>query len=79
MSQNQFLINKRIWKPRGKHRGIFSIKKNQPVKVSDIVSKLENCSINTIKKDLQYLVAENLIEKIGKGRGTMYLFNEEKT
>ena len=55
------------------------IKNNQPVKVSDIVSKLENCSINTIKKDLQYLVAENLIEKIGKGRGTMYLFNEDST
>lgn len=55
------------------------IKENQPVKVSDIFSQMENCSINTIKKDLQYLGAENLIEKIGKGRGTIYLFNEERT
>ena len=58
---------------------LLIIQEDQPVKVSDIVSKLESYSINTIKKDLQYLVAENLIEKIGKGRGTMYLFNEECT
>ncbi len=55
------------------------IKKDQPLKVSDIVAKLKKYSINTIKKDLQYLVAESLIEKIGKGRGTMYLLNEQST
>jgi len=45
----------------------------QPLKVSDIFRNLGSSSINTVKKDLQYLISEKLIEKIGKGRGTVYL------
>ena len=50
------------------------LKNNFSLKVSDITEKLENYSINTIKKDLLYLVNEKIIDKIGKGRGTIYLF-----
>ncbi len=53
------------------------IKKEEPLKVGDISSLLEEFSINTIKKDLQYLLKEDLIEKIGKGRGTIYISGKE--
>jgi hypothetical protein len=34
---------------------------------------MPNESINTIKKDLQYLLAQNEIEAIGVGKGTVYV------
>ncbi len=52
------------------------LKSYQPLKVSDIFRNLEGSSINTVKKDLQYLISEKLIEKIGKGRGTVYLISK---
>ena len=55
------------------------IKDSQPLKVSDIASKMKNYSINTLKKDIQYLLSEKQIEKIGKGRGTIYIINDEST
>ena len=54
------------------------LKKNQPLKVSDIAKKFENININTIKKDLQYMKREQIIQSIGKGKGTVYLINKEK-
>ncbi|MDP8204950.1 MAG: Fic family protein [Candidatus Tenebribacter mawsonii] len=55
------------------------IQKSQPLKISDIAAKLNNYSINTLKKDIQYLLSEKQIEKIGKGRGTIYIINDEST
>jgi len=52
------------------------IKDHASLKVSDITRKLEKYSINTIKKDLQYLTSEKVIEKFGKGRGTIYTIKE---
>ena len=49
------------------------IQKQEPLKVSDISRLLDQYSINTIKKDLQYMVQEGLIEKLGQGRGTIYI------
>lgn len=49
------------------------IAKNEPTKVGDIASSLSAYSINTIKKDLQYLYQEGKIEKIGQGRGMTYI------
>lgn len=54
------------------------LKKNQPLKISDLGKKFENININTIKKDLQYLKKEQIIKSIGKGKGTVYIINEEK-
>ena len=48
------------------------LEKEQPLKVGDIHNKIGG-SINTLKKDLSYLVAEKYLEKIGVGRGTIYL------
>jgi Fic family protein len=53
------------------------IGKNEPVKVSDISTALAGYSIHSIKKDLQYLYQENVIDRLGKGRGTTY-FSVEK-
>lgn len=55
------------------------LKKHQPLKISDIATKMNNYSINTLKKDIQYLLSEKQIEKIGKGRGTIYIINDEST
>ena len=53
------------------------IKKNQPLKISDIAKKFEEININTIKKDLQYMKREKVIKTIGKGKGTIYLVNDD--
>jgi len=54
------------------------LKKNQPLKISDIAKRFENINVNTIKKDLQYMKKEQIIKSIGKGKGTVYLIEDEK-
>jgi Fic family protein len=49
------------------------IRENQPVKISDICQYLPQYSAASVKKDLQYLVAEFEIEKLGENRGTVYI------
>ncbi len=53
------------------------LSQNQPLKISDFGNKFKNININTIKKDLQYLKKEQIIKSIGKGKGTVYIINEE--
>lgn len=50
------------------------IRNNQPLRVGDIAKQLKEYSLASIKKDVQYFVQEGLIEKIGQGRGTTYLY-----
>ena len=54
------------------------IKKNQPLKISDIAKKFEKLNVNTLKKDLQYMKRERVIKAVGKGKGTVYLIDENK-
>jgi len=49
-----------------------AIRLNQPVKFADIVAELPSYSLNTIKKDLVYLLNEHHIESIGRNKGTVY-------
>ncbi len=49
------------------------IEKNEPLKFADIATKFEYISNSTLKKDMQFLLAENVISRLGKGRGTVYL------
>lgn len=53
------------------------VKKNQPVRLADINDILSNVSINTIRKDLKYLVVEGFLRKIGKNKGTSYLIKDD--
>jgi Fic family protein len=52
------------------------INENQPVKLQNIASKFTEIQVSTIKKDLQYLRAEQEIKMIGVGKGSIYLSNE---
>ena len=54
------------------------LKKNQPLKISDLAKRFENININTVKKDLQYMKKEQIIKSIGKGKGTVYLIDDEE-
>lgn len=54
------------------------IESNQPVKIGDIVSALVEYTPYILKKDVKYLRDENLIEKIGNGRATIYVLKENK-
>ncbi len=47
------------------------IRKHQPVKISDI-AKFTKQSLNTIKKDLQHLKKEGIVESEGKNKGTIH-------
>lgn len=49
------------------------IKENEPLKVGDITTYFALESKNTIKKDLQYLCQEKIIDKLGQGKGTIYV------
>jgi len=51
------------------------ISKNYPCKISDVSKNLSEISINTIKKDLQYLVKNKIIKKIGERKSTIYTPN----
>ena len=53
------------------------IEKNQPIKLSDLAKGLPDISINTLKKDLQYLKTEQIIDSIGKNRGTVYIMKNK--
>ncbi|MEE9430953.1 MAG: Fic family protein [Melioribacteraceae bacterium] len=50
---------------------------NQPLKISDIAKQFNKININTIKKDLQYMKKEKMIESIGLGKGTVYIKNNQ--
>ncbi|MEO6902090.1 MAG: Fic family protein [Bacteroidia bacterium] len=54
------------------------IDKNQPVKISDIAKSFEKITIHTLKKDLQYMKTEKVITAVGKGKGTVYIIENEE-
>lgn len=54
------------------------IETNEPIKISDVISALSDYTPYILKKDMKYLTDENLVQKIGKGRATIYVANEKK-
>lgn len=52
------------------------IEREQPIKLSDLTKTFSDISINTLKKDLQYLKTEQAILSIGKNRGTIYMLKK---
>lgn len=53
------------------------ITENQPQKVSDLANQFPEIGLSTLKKDLQYLRNEQVLKMLGKGKGTVYLLNEQ--
>ncbi len=49
------------------------ISKNGRMRMSDISRKIPEASLPTVKKDLQYLVGNNIVTREGRGRATTYL------
>jgi predicted HTH transcriptional regulator len=52
------------------------ITSNQPIKLSDLVKSMPEISINTLKKDLQYMKTEQIIKSVGERKGTVYILKE---
>ncbi|WP_235299814.1 Fic family protein, partial [Portibacter marinus] len=48
---------------------------NEPVKISDLTSALDQYTQYILKKDVKYLVDEGVINRAGKGKGTIYYVN----
>lgn len=53
------------------------ITKEQPIKLGDLSNAFTDISIHTLKKDLQYLKTEQIIDSIGKNKGTIYMIKEK--
>ena len=53
------------------------IQNHQPVKIGDISKNLSQYSIASLRKDLQYLVKELAIEKLGESKGTIYIIKQK--
>ncbi|GAB3800725.1 Fic family protein [Spirosoma humi] len=54
------------------------VQQYQPMKISDIAGSLPNISINTLKKDLQYMVQQGTLERLGELKATVYLVKSDK-
>ena len=55
------------------------IKDNQPIQIGDITKNLPQYGLAIVRKDLQYLVADFEIEKMGENRGTFYIVKNKHT
>lgn len=53
------------------------IEKEQLIKFADLVKAIPEVSLHTLKKDLQYMKTEQIIDSIGKNRGMIYLIKAE--
>ncbi len=53
------------------------IKKEQPIKLNNLVKEFQDVSVHTLKKDLQYLKTEQIINSIGKNKGMVYIIREK--
>jgi len=53
------------------------IEKEQPIKLNDLSKVFTDITIHTLKKDLQYLKNEQIIDSIGKNRGTIYMIKDK--
>jgi Fic family protein len=59
-------------------RVLTTLQDVQPAKMSDIHAVLQDVPLNTLKKDVKYLVEQGRLEKIGQKRGTIYLLPEKQ-
>lgn len=50
---------------------------NQPIKLSDLANSMPEISINTLKKDLQYMKTEQIVASVGKNKGTVYIISSK--
>ncbi|MBD2757364.1 Fic family protein [Spirosoma validum] len=58
---------------------LVTLQEHHPLKVSDLSTRLPHLSINTLKKDLQYMVQQGMLEKLGALKATVYLVKPTKS
>jgi len=79
LEQNyQEIKDKKSYLNQRQKKAIDFIKKNEPIKIGDLVSTLVEFTPYILKKDIKYLMDEGLIKKIGKGRATTYIIFEKR-
>lgn len=49
------------------------LQNHQPLKIADLSVAFADINIHTLKKDLQYMKKEQIIQSVGKGKGMVYL------
>lgn len=54
------------------------IQQNQPVKIGDLIMQMPQFNQATIRKDLQYLMSEFEIQKLGENKGTVYIVTSKE-
>ncbi len=54
-------------------RVLASLQEHQPAKISDLSTLLPELSVNTLKKDLHYMVQQGILERFGEFKATVYL------
>ncbi|PPK83795.1 Fic family protein [Neolewinella xylanilytica] len=64
--------NKKSYLTDRQQQIIRFIEDQEPVKVSDIHSAFMDTTIYTIRKEVEYLKKENIIQQVGKGKATIY-------
>ncbi len=64
----------------GRQKAVLNfLKQASPVKRSDVLARFPEVSVNTLKKDLQHLVREGRLEKMGQRKGTTYTLGDAGT
>ncbi|HMQ91415.1 MAG TPA: Fic family protein [Flavilitoribacter sp.] len=54
------------------------LKENEPLKIGDLAGFLGSESRSTLKNDLLYLNKEGVIDKLGRGKGTIYVMQPKE-
>lgn len=77
-SNYQYIKDKKSYLNQRQKIALDYIKKNEPIKISDLTNSLSEFTPYILKKDMKYLVDEGLVKQIGKGRATTYIVSEKK-
>ena len=68
-------LTKSIYLNERQKQIIGFVEKNELCKIGDIHRNFSDISINTLKKDMKYLVENNILDKTGQRKGTIYRLN----
>ncbi len=78
-SNYQFIKEKKSYLNQRQQNALEYIRKSEPIKIGDLTHALSEYTPYILKKDMKYLVDEGLIVRIGKGKATIYIINEQKS
>ncbi len=68
--------NKKAYLNQRQKEVIAFIRKNQPIKMKDLINHLTIYTPYTLRKDISYLVKEKYVAKAGRGKATIYTMKQ---